>query len=233
MLSLFQISRQPPSHSASQKPCAANCAERDECESKINQNETRDQQSIMGGSLINESQKRSSYSLGDQWDPSNGKNNWKAFVLLGKKIILLWMCLDLLTPRCQGISEAISFILVSVTEKSTQTTLMHFSFWANRGNKSREKRKGISVLKFSYQMMPAQKGQQDFWAVTLINLVADTLRGHLLIHGLLRKAFLGPQKGIMDLCLFFRPVPILRNYFMCNQAMWDDQELVYRVDWSS
>lgn len=71
-------------------------------------------------------------------------------------------------------------ILVCVKEKSTQT--MQLSFWAMRGNRNREKRNGVMVLMTFLIIEASMKGQPNFCAVSLINLVVDVFEGICPIH---------------------------------------------------
>lgn len=59
---------------------------------------------------------------------------------------------------------------------------MQLSLWANRGNRNREKRKGVRVLMTFLLIDASMKGQPNFCAVSLINLVADIFEGICPIH---------------------------------------------------
>lgn len=72
-------------------------------------------------------------------------------------------------------------ILVCVREKSTQT-LMQLSLWAIRGNRNREERNGVRVLMTFLIIDASMKGQPNFCAVSLINLVVDVFEGICPIH---------------------------------------------------
>lgn len=125
------------------------------------------------------------------------KNKKKPLYLLGP-----------LTWGCQGISQAISFILVSVTEKSTQT-LMQLSLWANRGNRNREKR--VKVFTIFLVIDASVKWQPNLCAVILINLIVDIF---VYIYLILSGAFLRTTPFVHRTkswlpCLFSVSFPIL------------------------
>lgn len=89
----------------------------------------KNQQSIAGGSLINESQKSASTNWEINETQGKSKTTRNVYLFLEKKV--LCVCLGLLTWRCQGISQAISFTHVPAVEKSTEA-LMQASLWAHR-----------------------------------------------------------------------------------------------------
>lgn len=169
MIPLLQISSHPPSCSAPNKSSTANCW-RDECENGINQNKMRDQQSITGGSLINESQKAASTAWEVDETQAKAKTTGKLQFSLEKTKTIFCIYLLPLTLGCQSISQAISYILVSVVEKPIQT-LKQLSLWANRGNRNREERKGVRVLTTVLVKDASMKKQPNLYAVIFINLV--------------------------------------------------------------
>lgn len=61
-------------------------------------------------------------------------------------------------------------------EKLTQM-LMQFSLQANRRNRNREERKGVTVLTTFLVIDASMKGQPNFCAVILINIVVGFFGG--------------------------------------------------------
>lgn len=59
---------------------------------------------------------------------------------------------------------------------------MQLFLWANRRNRNREERNGIRALTIFLIIDASVKGQPDFRAVILINLVVDVFEGICPIH---------------------------------------------------